>query len=92
MDFGTVLVNGIPLVLVVAGLVSFAKTMGLEGKALLALSLVLGLVFGVVYQLSIAMPATLAEWFGALVFGLGLGVTTSGLYDLVKRDVAGRDL
>ena len=92
MELGTILVNGIPLVLVVAGLVSFAKTMGLEGKALLALSLVLGLVFGVVYQLSIAMPTTLAEWFGAIVFGLGLGVTTSGLYDLVKRDVAGKEL
>lgn len=90
MEFGTILVNGIPLVLVVAGLVSFAKTMGLGGKALLALSLALGLVFGVIYQVSIAMPVTLAQWFAAVVFGLGLGVTTSGLYDLVKRDVAGR--
>ena len=92
MDFGQVLVNGIPLVLVIAGLVAFAKSMGLTGKWLLALSLVLGVVIGLLYQISLGMPTTFAGWFGAAVFGLGLGVVTSGLYDLAKRDVAGKQL
>lgn len=87
MNFETVVVNGIPLVLVIAGLVAFAKTMGLAGKGLTALSLGLGIVFGLLYQLSLAIPVGFAAWFGAVVFGLALGVVTSGLYDLVKRDV-----
>ncbi len=87
MNFETVVVNGIPLVLVIAGLVAFAKTMGLAGKALTALSLSLGIVFGLLSQLSLKTPTSFAEWFGAVVFGLALGVVTSGLYDLVKRDV-----
>jgi hypothetical protein len=48
-------------------------------------------VFGLLYELSLGIPVTFAGWFGAAVFGLGLGVVTSGLYDLVKRDVAGRE-
>jgi len=89
MDFGSVVVNGIPLVFVIAGLVAFAKTMGLTGKALTSLSLVLGLVFGLLFQISLAMPVGLSQWFGAAVFGLALGITTSGLYDLVTKDVRG---
>jgi len=92
MDFTQIVVNGIPLILILAGLVAFAKTMGLAGKALTALSLVLGVVIGVLYQLSVAVPTDFAGWFGAGVIGLGLGLVTAGLYDFVKRDVAGRAL
>ena len=90
MDFGSVVVNGIPLVFVIAGLVARAKTMGLTGKALTALSLGLGIVFGLIYEISVAPPVSLSQWFGAAVFGLALGITTSGLYDLVTKDVTGK--
>ena len=90
MDFGTAIVNGIPLVFVIAGLVAFAKTMGLTGKSLTILSLVLGLVFGVVFSISKVLPTGIDGWLGVVVYGLALGITTSGLYDLVKRDVLAR--
>ena len=89
MDFASVVVNGIPLIFVIAGLVAFCKTMGLVGKPLTAISLALGVVFGVLYQLSIAMPTTFAAWFATVMFGLGLGIVTSGLYDLVTKDFRG---
>lgn len=89
MDFGSAVVGGVPLVLVIAGLVAFAKTMGLAGKWLTALSLLLGTLLGVLYQLSLGPITGFPGWFTACIYGLGLGVTTAGLYDMLKRDVVG---
>ena len=90
MDFSDAIINGIPLVLLIAGLVAFAKTMGLQGKALTILSIGLGFAFGAAYQISEGgVPADFDGWFWLIVYGLGLGVGTSGMYDLVKRDLLG---
>jgi len=85
MDFGDAIVNGIPLVFVIAGLVQFAKKFNLKGEACTALSLGLGVVLGVAYQLQAGLPTDFAGWFGAIVYGLALGITTSGLYNVVKK-------
>lgn len=84
MDFGDAIVNGVPLVFVIAGLVEFAKKFNLKGTACTALSMGLGVVFGVAYQLQAGPPADFAGWFGAVLYGLALGITTSGLYDFTK--------
>lgn len=84
------IVNGVPLILVVAGLVGFAKSMGLQGRALTGLSLALGVALGILYQLSISVPTTLAGWFGAAITGLALGLTASGLYDVARMDLTGK--
>lgn len=84
MDFSSALVNGIPLVLVVLGIVEWSKRLGITGKWLLVLSMLVGLVLGVLYQISIAIPADFAGWFGACVYGLGLGLVASGVYDAVR--------
>lgn len=74
-------VKGIPLVAVVVGLVTLLGKVGLKGKAQLISALVTGLVLGVLYQMSLAMPVDFAGWFGAVVYGLGLGLVGSGLYE-----------
>ena len=84
MDFSDAIVNGIPLVFVIAGLVEFAKKFGLQGKPCTALSMVLGVVFGVAYQVQVGPPADFTGWLGAVLYGLALGITTSGLYDFTK--------
>jgi len=90
MDFSDAIVNGIPIVMLIAGLVAFAKTMGVQGKNLTVLSIGLGFVFGAAYQISEhGVPVGFSGWFGLVVYGLGLGVGTSGMYDLVKRDLLG---
>ena len=88
MDFSSVVVNGIPLLVVIAGLVQFADHFGIKGKAQLVLSLSLGIIFGIAFQLQSGLPGDFAGWFGVVVFGLGLGCTTSGLYDLGKKFTA----
>lgn len=85
MDFSNALVAGIPLVLVVIGLVEWFKKMGLAGVWLNVASLAIGLVAGISYQVSLAVPVDFAGWFGAVVYGLGLGLVASGLYDAVRN-------
>ena len=83
-DISTLLVNGLPLSAVVFGLVEFIKSFGLRGHWLTITSMLLGLAFGVSYQIANAgLPAGFAGWFGVAVFGLVLGLVASGFYDFV---------
>lgn len=82
-DFSTLLVSGIPLVVVIFGLIEFIKSLGAGGKLLTIISMLLGVVFGFAYQLSLAMPTGFAGWFGVAVFGLGLGLVASGFYKFI---------
>ena len=82
----TIVVAGFPLIAVVLGLVEFSKQLGLGGKPLLGVSMLLGLLFGMAYQLTIVgQPTTPGEWFSAVVVGLIFGLVASGIYDLGKR-------
>jgi uncharacterized membrane protein YedE/YeeE len=84
-DFTTLLVNGIPLVFVVFGLVEFIKALGLTGKILMVISLLVGLGLGLAYQVATnGTPSDFAGWFAAIVFGLALGLVASGFYDFVN--------
>jgi TM2 domain-containing membrane protein YozV len=82
MNFDQI-VNGIPLLFVVMGLVELSKSFGAQGKALTAISFGIGLIIGLLYQLSLGMPADYAGWFGAAVFGLALGLVASKVYDAI---------
>ena len=80
-DFSTLLVNGIPLIIVVFGLVEFIKALGLQGNWLTVTSLIIGLVLGLCYNIAIkGMPYDFAAWFSAVIFGLALGLVASGFY------------
>ena len=87
MDFTQYLVAGVPLVLVVLGLVEWVKSLGLTGKAVKIVSLMIGLILGIGYQLSLAVPVGFGGWFTVTVFGLGLGLVASGIYDAAKNAV-----
>jgi hypothetical protein len=81
-DISTLLVGGVPLVLVIFGLVEFSKSLGLSGKGLTVFSLVLGLAFGIGYKIAMAgLPTVFGDWFTVVVFGLALGLVASGFYD-----------
>jgi len=83
MNFDAI-VAGLPLVLVVLGLVEWVKRLGLAGKAVVIVSMAIGLALGLAYQVSIAVPIDFAGWFGAAVYGIGLGLVASGIYDVGK--------
>ena len=83
-DFTTLLIDGIPLVLVVFGLVEFMKKMGMAGNALTIASLLLGMALGIAYRLTLIIPLDFAGWFSAIIFGLALGLVASGLYNFAN--------
>ncbi len=78
--------NGINFLIIVFGLVEFVKKFGLEGKVLTALSMAIGVVMGVLYQLA-QRNQLVAEWFEILVFGLAVGLAASGIYDFINKRV-----
>lgn len=89
MDFSTSVVMGIPLVLVIIGLVEMVKKMGLSGNLLIGVSMAIGLGFGIAYQYSLAPLVGFTAWFNASVYGLALGLVASGIYAAVKSAAQG---
>lgn len=79
------IVGGIPLIILIFGMVEFAKQLGLKGNGSLVFSMALGVAFGVLFQLSLGVPTALAGWLVVVVYGLGLGLTTSGFYNWANK-------
>ncbi len=89
-DYFGAMVKGIPLLLIVVGLVEYIKKAGATGTKLLVWSMVIGLLLGVGFMLTQERPPVgdwwpiFTYWFGNVAYGLGLGIVASGLYDTVK--------
>ena len=105
MDFETfakVSVLGIPLIFAVMGLVEWAKsfkkpdgTQVVTGNGLLCVSMGVGLVLGIGYQIITNRPPTgpdwyphFVYWFGVSIYGVSLGLVASGLYNSVKNIIS----
>ncbi len=88
-DLTKLLVGGIPLLVVIFGLVEFSKSFGLKGQWLTAFSMLLGLLFGFAFKIATeGLPVGFAGWFTVTVFGLALGLTTSGFYKFLDSRTA----
>jgi len=76
-------VQGIPLLFVVLGLVEWLKPYITEAKYLRLASMAIGLLLGGGYLLAtVGFPSDFAGWFSVVVYGLGVGVVASGIYDV----------
>jgi hypothetical protein len=88
MNFDTLLVGTIPLMIVIFGLVEMVKSFGLKGNVLTIFSMLLGLVFGVCFQIALqGFPLTFAGWFEIIIFGLAIGLAASGFYKFVNNRI-----
>jgi hypothetical protein len=84
-SLSTASVAGIPLVFVVLGLVEYIKKLGVSGKPVFGVSMGLGILFGVGYQIAtVGLPGNFAGWFGVVIYGLALGLIASGIYEAQK--------
>lgn len=82
-------VAGVPLLFVVFGLVSWIKSFGVTGNWLRGASMLVGLILGCGYLFAtVGFPVDFAGWFTNIVYGIGLGVVASGVYDGVKAAAA----
>jgi len=92
-------VGAVPLMFVVLGLVEWFKrfkrkdgSQAITGNTLILVSMVIGLLFGVGYMVTQERPPASLDvyvlfvyWFMALVFGLAIGLISSGVYDIYKN-------
>ncbi|MEM4406541.1 MAG: hypothetical protein QXS68_05795 [Candidatus Methanomethylicaceae archaeon] len=81
------IINGIPLTVLVISLVEWVKRFNVTGKALNAVSMILGVVIGLAYWYSQKPFESFADWLSAIIYGLALGLVASGVYDAVKSAV-----
>ena len=83
-------VQGVPLMFVVIGLVWVWGKLGLQGKQQLVSSMLTGMALGMPYMVTQMRPpvgdwwVALGYWFAVVIYGLGLGVFASLLYELNK--------
>ena len=82
-----VLVFGVSVVVMIAGLVQFAKKLGVRDNWSLALAMVLGPLLMVVNELAVMHPA-ISPWVRAVIVGLMCSLTASGLWDGAKALIA----
>lgn len=69
---------------IVMALVTLYGKFGVTGKWQLVASLVTGVVFGSGLMYFELTPASAGEWVATALYGLLLGLTASGVYDVLK--------
>ena len=77
VDAGTLLV-------LVFGLVEFAKQLGAQGKSLRALSMAIGVLLAAAFRLREIYP-NVALWIDLGFFGLAAGLAASGVFGFLDR-------
>ena len=88
LNFQDILVAGVPLLLVVIGLVEWVKKVNVPSNALPFVSMGIGLILGGGYQVAEnGVPIDFAGWFAVIIFGLAIGLVASGLFDAAKNIV-----
>ena len=83
-DFGQATVNGVQLMLLVAGLVEFSKKFGVKGHWLIAEGVVFGFLFSFLYQILDLVPY-LSFWFPKVIYSVAFALAASGIYDVVDK-------
>lgn len=85
MDLPNLIVAGVPLILVITGLVQFIKQkLGWNGTKVEVLAYVLGLVIGFGYHVYSAVEPVIWNFnfiFEGLIFGAAIGLVATGIYD-----------
>jgi len=82
--FQDLTINGLSFLVLVVGIVQASRKLGVSGRWLTALALVLGVALATGYQVAQVAPA-FKLWFDIFVYGLGGGVAAAGYYDLYNE-------
>lgn len=81
-------VGGISLIVLVFGLVEFIKDISsLSGKAVTALSALIGAVIMGLYQLQSFLPPIYAQIYVAVISSITFGLSASGYYKFLKERI-----
>lgn len=78
------LISGVPIVVVIVGIVEWLKKFGMGGVVLNAASMVVGIVLGVAYRHTEQPIVDFTSALSAVIYGIVLGLVASGVYDAAK--------
>lgn len=88
MDFSNLAIQGVSLIALVFGLVEFIKSLfNMSGKAVTAVSMGVGVVVMVVYQLIALIPQPYETIVNVIVLSITFGLAASGFYKFVDARV-----
>lgn len=82
--FKEVLPTAVILLPLTGAFVKWVGGLGVKGIWQLLSSMLTGLVLGGFTAYFITVPAAPAEWFAVVLYGLAVGLATSGFYELQK--------
>lgn len=89
MNLENFAVNAGTLIILIFGLVEFAKQLGARGNGLRVLSMVIGLVLALVFKLREIYPA-FGVWIDLSLFSIAGGLAACGLYGFLNERFPGR--
>ncbi len=82
-----IVVNGISMMFLVLGVVQFIKdNSGIKGTTVKAVSMLTGVFFGILFGMMQAVPSTPSEWATLVLYGITVGLSASGIYDLKNEN------
>lgn len=79
------LIAGIPIILIVFGIVEEFKAWGVQGNILRLISLLVGFGMAVLAQMQAGLPVDIGGWITLVVVGVIYGLTASGAYDFLNK-------
>ena len=77
-------ISGIPAIAIIVGVVEYFKSLGLPTRYAPLLAMSLGIVTGLVVEAVNTYP-TISPWVTAVVSGLAVGMSATGLYKIGSR-------
>lgn len=84
MDLNSLMAFGFPALIIVVGLVEFSKKLGAQGNLCIVLAVVYAVAIMLLVQIAEVIPVV-APWIKTVFTGLALGLSASGLYDVVMK-------
>jgi hypothetical protein len=83
MDLGNFTLNPVTLALLILGIVEFIKKFGVTGNKLMLVSMLVGILFAIVYKFHELFPP-LEQYIEIGFFGIAAGLCASGIYSFVN--------
>lgn len=84
MDLTDFIINPATLMILIFGVVEFVKSLGLEGNRLRFVSMGVGILLAIVFQMGELFPVV-SPYIQVIFFGLAAGLSASGVYSFVNN-------
>jgi hypothetical protein len=88
MTFDPFIMDPAALMVLIFGLVEFSKQLGVSGNALRWLSMLIGILLAIIFQMRSLFPQ-IAPWIDIAFFGLAAGLAASGVFSFLQKRLPG---